>query len=513
MAEDPAFGSSGADSGDDDFDEDDDDLDDEEGEDDWEGEGEGEGEVEGEGGEHEGYEMGAGAGAGSGASASTRGRARVAGARGGRRGASSSSGGGSRGASATGSRKRGGRSADDKVIRRRELNRRNARKSRLRKKEFVDQLHGRLYEVESDLATVMAYLSDVVRVDPNDVLQGKMPAPSGAGKGKRGAAGGAGMDLDEEEEEDEEEDEDADIITPATSSSSPPSVSDGSTGGSNGEKGSNPQPPGREPIILGGARRFGSRVATAPAASSSSSSSSSSGAAANVASSSSASASASASSAGPSSSSSTLGVVPTDSEADEPLGIVLSRVPEGLPPPRHDLIRMVGRVRDSFVISDPALPDMPIVWASPGFLHLTGYEYQEVVGKNCRMLQTEGTDKTIVRALGDALHAAREFSCVILNQRKDGALFWNALTVSPLFDGDGKVLAIVGIQANVSPGVLPRDRIPEDVADLAKEEARKVLGVIQTEHRKEFRDGAQGEGKTGAGAGAGVGSGGAEGSM
>lgn len=47
-------------------------------------------------------------------------------------------------------------------------------------------------------------------------------------------------------------------------------------------------------------------------------------------------------------------------------------------------------LQDCFVLSDPNLPDMPIVYASPAFLKMTGYSCTEVLGRNCRFLQVGG---------------------------------------------------------------------------------------------------------------------------
>ena len=44
-------------------------------------------------------------------------------------------------------------------------------------------------------------------------------------------------------------------------------------------------------------------------------------------------------------------------------------------------------LQDCFVLSDPNLPDCPIVYASPTFLRMTGYPCAEVLGRNCRFLQ------------------------------------------------------------------------------------------------------------------------------
>src|SRR3954447_15533381 len=52
-----------------------------------------------------------------------------------------------------------------------------------------------------------------------------------------------------------------------------------------------------------------------------------------------------------------------------------------------------------FVLTDPALPDNPVVYANHSFLTLTGYPRNEVIGRNCRFLQGEDTDRDAVEEL------------------------------------------------------------------------------------------------------------------
>ena len=52
-----------------------------------------------------------------------------------------------------------------------------------------------------------------------------------------------------------------------------------------------------------------------------------------------------------------------------------------------DLATTVERVQQNFVISDPSIPDCPIVFASDGFCEMTGYDRFEILGRNCRFLQ------------------------------------------------------------------------------------------------------------------------------
>jgi PAS domain S-box-containing protein len=95
--------------------------------------------------------------------------------------------------------------------------------------------------------------------------------------------------------------------------------------------------------------------------------------------------------------------------------------------------------RMPMVFADPGQPDNPIVYANDAFCKMTGYDIDEVVGRNCRFLQGPGTEAESVRMIGEAIAQRTAIGIDILNYRKDGTPFWNALYVSPVFNEAGKL--------------------------------------------------------------------------
>jgi len=89
------------------------------------------------------------------------------------------------------------------------------------------------------------------------------------------------------------------------------------------------------------------------------------------------------------------------------------------------------RTRMPMVVSDPRLPDAPIVLANRAFLELTGYTKEEVLGRNCRFLQGAGTDPKDVEAIRSGLDAGHDVEVELVNYRKDGTPFINQLAISP----------------------------------------------------------------------------------
>ncbi|HYH72873.1 MAG TPA: PAS domain-containing protein, partial [Nocardioides sp.] len=77
--------------------------------------------------------------------------------------------------------------------------------------------------------------------------------------------------------------------------------------------------------------------------------------------------------------------------------------------------RAVIATEMSFSITDPRLPDDPLVWVNPSFTRLTGYRLDEVVGRNCRLLQGPNTDPAAIRRIGEALRRCEPITEVLLN--------------------------------------------------------------------------------------------------
>ncbi|HZT31341.1 MAG TPA: PAS domain S-box protein [Bryobacteraceae bacterium] len=112
--------------------------------------------------------------------------------------------------------------------------------------------------------------------------------------------------------------------------------------------------------------------------------------------------------------------------------------------------RAMQAVSQGILITDVNQPDNPIVYASPGFARMTGYQPEEVLGKNCRFLQGKDTDPRVVESLREAVAAGRGCEVEILNYRKDGTPFWNALSLNPVHNEKGGLAYFVGVQSDVT---------------------------------------------------------------
>src|SRR5919199_1666621 len=126
--------------------------------------------------------------------------------------------------------------------------------------------------------------------------------------------------------------------------------------------------------------------------------------------------------------------------------------------------------RGPIVITDPNEPDNPIVYANPAFERITGYSVEEAVGKNCRFLQGEDRDQPALEELRAAIREGRECRVVLHNYKKDGTLFWNELSISPVHDEQGNLANFVGVLDDVTE----RKRMEEALKSQARQVALRA---------------------------------------
>ena len=131
----------------------------------------------------------------------------------------------------------------------------------------------------------------------------------------------------------------------------------------------------------------------------------------------------------------------------------------------------IEATRMPMLVTDPRQEDNPVVFVNPAFISMSGYSADEVLGRNCRFLQGPDTDPDAIAEIREAVAARREVTTEILNYRKDGSTFWNALFVSPVFDEHKNLVYFFASQLDVS-----RRRDAE--AALARSQRMEALGQL-----------------------------------
>jgi PAS domain S-box-containing protein len=110
----------------------------------------------------------------------------------------------------------------------------------------------------------------------------------------------------------------------------------------------------------------------------------------------------------------------------------------------------VAASSNGIVITDPSQPDNPITYVNPAFERISGYSAQEVLGRNCRLLQGTDREQPALAELLATLQEGRGCQVVLRNYKKNGTLFWNELSISPVRDEEGHLVSFVGVQNDVT---------------------------------------------------------------
>ncbi|CAL9023052.1 unnamed protein product [Prunus brigantina] len=153
-----------------------------------------------------------------------------------------------------------------------------------------------------------------------------------------------------------------------------------------------------------------------------------------------------------------------------------------------DLATTLERIEKNFVISDPRIPDNPIIFASDSFLELTEYTREEILGRNCRFLQGPETDQATVSKIRDAIREQREITVQLINYTKSGKKFWNLFHLQPMRDQKGELQYFIGVQLDGSDHVEPlRNRLSER-AELESSKLVKATAVNVDEAVRELPD-------------------------
>ncbi|MBA5800413.1 PAS domain-containing protein [Rhizobium changzhiense] len=150
--------------------------------------------------------------------------------------------------------------------------------------------------------------------------------------------------------------------------------------------------------------------------------------------------------------------------------------------------------RMPMIVTDPNQADNPIIFCNAAFEKLTGYSSSEAVGRNCRFLQGPETNPATVARIRAAVSAGSDIAIDILNYKKDGEPFWNALFLSPVRDQTDKIvyffasqLDFTNVRSREADLAAARHRAEEEVAANTEKletalKARSLL-VHEVDHR------------------------------
>jgi PAS domain S-box-containing protein len=102
------------------------------------------------------------------------------------------------------------------------------------------------------------------------------------------------------------------------------------------------------------------------------------------------------------------------------------------------------------VITNPRWPDNPIVECNDAFVALTGYRRDEIIGRNCRFLTGPDTEPGLIEKVRRAIRRHEPLLVAILNYKKNGTPFRNAMMIAPTFDETGRLEYYLGCQVEIA---------------------------------------------------------------
>lgn len=117
------------------------------------------------------------------------------------------------------------------------------------------------------------------------------------------------------------------------------------------------------------------------------------------------------------------------------------------------LERIVDASEDGIVVAEQEGDENILIYVNKGFERLTGYSADEILYQDCRFLQNEDRDQEGLATIRQAIAEGRPCRTVLRNYRKDGTLFWNELSITPVHDDDDSLTYYIGVQKDVTERV------------------------------------------------------------
>lgn len=123
------------------------------------------------------------------------------------------------------------------------------------------------------------------------------------------------------------------------------------------------------------------------------------------------------------------------------------------------LERMVNASEDGIVIAEQEGDENILIYVNQGFEKLTGYTADEILYQDCRFLQGDDKDQSSLDKVRKAIKEKKPCRETLRNYRKDGSMFWNELSITPVFNNQDQLTYFIGIQKDVTELMQLREKI------------------------------------------------------
>ncbi len=139
---------------------------------------------------------------------------------------------------------------------------------------------------------------------------------------------------------------------------------------------------------------------------------------------------------------------------------------------------LIASSKVAAVVSDPRQSDNPIVACNEAFMQLTGYAKEEILGRNCRFLRGDRTEPEQTAMLREAVAQSRPAMVELINYKKDGTAFRNAVMIAPLFDEKGELVYFLGSQMAIDDSGASRHEQARALVEGLSRRQRQILEAL-----------------------------------
>ena len=111
---------------------------------------------------------------------------------------------------------------------------------------------------------------------------------------------------------------------------------------------------------------------------------------------------------------------------------------------------VINESQDGIVIAEQEGDENILIYVNKGFEKLTGYSADEILYQDCRFLQRDDRDQQALTVIRHAIREGKPCRQVLRNYRKDGSLFWNELSITPVYNDEDQLTYFIGVQKDVT---------------------------------------------------------------
>ncbi|MDF2553925.1 MAG: domain S-box protein [Chryseobacterium sp.] len=144
-------------------------------------------------------------------------------------------------------------------------------------------------------------------------------------------------------------------------------------------------------------------------------------------------------------------------------------------------LKALNSANSGIIITDNTQPDNPIIYCNKAFETITGYHHNEIIGHNCRFLQSQDRSQPERSILKDCIKNGKECKVEIRNYRKNGKLFWNELYVSPVQNDAGEITHFIGVQNDITERKKSEYELREEKASVEKKIQMRTQELIDNQ--------------------------------